>query len=233
LYVYIHIANPTRKTLDVLHIHPVPVKKPSFSTVQHIPYDSSFPIAQAYKQHNPIIIEDLQTAPSLGIIDSSNALVSGAHGYACVPLWFGDTFEGTLTAVFKECISEDGPEVQALVGSGMYIAAALAHARLHRAVENERRRLRAVLDQLPEGILITEASNGCISYANAAAANILGIPVTRLTGIPLNRHPQILALIQDALPVPQARLPDACCSPTFTEAHIIATKVHVSTSYIL
>ncbi|TMC87850.1 MAG: hypothetical protein E6J10_04265, partial [Chloroflexi bacterium] len=129
LYVYIHIANPTQKTLELLHIHPVPAKKPSLSSVQHIPYDSSFPIAQAYKQHNPIIIENLQTAPSLGIIGSSNALVmSDGHGYACVPLWFGDTFEGTLTAVFKECISEDGPEVQALVGSGMYIAAALAHA---------------------------------------------------------------------------------------------------------
>jgi PAS domain-containing protein len=229
LYVYIHIANPTRKTLDLLHIHPVPAKKPSFSSVQHIPYDSSFPIVQVYKQHNPIIIENLQTAPSLGIIDSSNALVmSGGHGYACVPLWFGDTFEGTLTAVFKECISEDGPEVQALVGSGMYIAAALAHARLHRTIENERRRLRAVLDQLPEGILITEASNGCISYANAAAANILGIPVTSLTGIPLNRHPQILTLIHDALPVPQAGLPTTGTS-NYTQAAYkenIATRIN-------
>ncbi len=229
LYIYIHIANSNQKTLDLLHIHPVPAKKPSFSSVQHIPYDSSFPIAQAYKQHNPIIIEDLQTAPSLGIIDSSNALVmSGAHGYTCVPLWFGDTFEGTLTAVFKECISEDGPEVQALVGSGMYIAAALAHARLHRTVENERRRLRAVLDQLPEGILITEASNGCISYANAAAANILGIPVTSLTGIPLNRHPQILTLIHDALPVPQAGLPAAGTSnyPQAAYKENIATRIN-------
>jgi PAS fold len=93
LYVYTHIANPVQKALDLLHIHPVPVKNPSYSTLQHIPYDSSFPIAQAYKQHNPIIIEDLQAALSLGTVDSSHPLVmGGAHGYACVPLWVGVTF---------------------------------------------------------------------------------------------------------------------------------------------
>lgn len=218
LYVYIHIANPTQKTLDLLHIHPVPVKKSSFSTVRHIPYGSSFPIGQAYKQHNPIIIEDLQAAPGLGIIERSNALVkSGGHGYACVPLWFGDTFEGTLTAVFKECITEDGPEVQALVGSSTHIAAALAHARLHKTVENERRRLRCILDQLPQGILITEASNGLISYANAAAAHILGTPVSGLIGIPLIQHPQITTLIQAALPATQAGMP-ATGASSYTQA---------------
>ncbi len=197
LYVYTHIANPVQKALDLLHIHPVPVENPSYSTLQHIPYGSSFPIAQAYKQHNPIIIEDLQAAPSLDTADSNHPLVmSDARGYACVPLWFGVTFEGTLTAVFKESIAADGPEVQALMGSGIHIAAALAHARLRKVVENERTRLRAVLDQLPEGILIVEAANGSISYANAAAAYILGIPVTSLIGIPLNRHPQINVVMQ-------------------------------------
>ncbi len=110
----------------------------------------------------------------------------------------------------------------------MYIAAALAHARLHRTVENERKRLRAILDQLPEGILITEASNGCISYANAAAANILGITLTSLAGIPLNRHPQILTLIHDALPVPQAGLP-ATGTSNYTQAAYkenIATRIN-------
>jgi len=61
--------------------------------------------------------------------------------------------------------------------------AALVHARLHAAVEDERARLRAILDQLPEGILLVEATDGNISYANASAATILGIPVPGLIGV--------------------------------------------------
>src|SRR6266853_3410788 len=122
LSVYIHIANPAQKTLDLLHIHPLPTLEKALRIVQHIPYDSPFPIAQVYKQRSPIIIEDLQTRPSSGILDSSNLLVrSGAHGYVCVPLWFKDYFEGTLTAVFQEDIHSNGPEVQALVGSSTHI----------------------------------------------------------------------------------------------------------------
>jgi PAS domain S-box-containing protein len=78
--------------------------------------------------------------------------------------------------------------VHALVGMGTHIAAALAHARLHATIEKERTRLRAVLDQLPEGILIAETSGGAISYANPAATQILGISTEEITRIPLHRH---------------------------------------------
>src|SRR6266700_2400243 len=78
---------------------------------QEEPYNSSYPIAKAYQQHTPIIIEDLQTAATTGMIEPDNRLVTtGAHGYVCVPLWFGDHFEGTLTATFKEPIHSDSPE---------------------------------------------------------------------------------------------------------------------------
>jgi len=57
-------------------------------------------------------------------------------------------------------------------------------------IEDERVRLHAILDQLPEGVLITDVSTGSISYANAAAADILGISLLNLIGTPLHRHPQ-------------------------------------------
>ncbi|HCI82256.1 MAG TPA: hypothetical protein DHW02_21490, partial [Ktedonobacter sp.] len=57
------------------------------------------------------------------------------------------------------------------------------------AVENERIRLHTILDQLPEGVLITEVSTGSISYANVAASKLLDIPLSNLIGTTL-RYPQ-------------------------------------------
>ena len=82
--------------------------------------------------------------------------------------------------------------------------AALVHARLHAPVEDERARLRAILDQLPEGILLVEATDGNISYANASAATILGIPVQDLISVSFHQHarshPLNDAHIRQALP---------------------------------
>lgn len=189
-YVYIHMADPEHQALRLLRIHPFPRGDQVRRAVQYVPYKSAYPIAKAYQHHTPIVIEDLETTTT-GSIEPANRFVPmGARGYICVPLWFGDHFEGTLTAIFKNSIRPDGPEVRTLVGCSMYIATALAHARLHASIENERARLHAVIDQLPEGIVITEASDGVVSYANAAAATILGVPLTQLIGAPPYRYPQ-------------------------------------------
>lgn len=188
LYVYTHIADPLHSVLRLLHIRPVP-EKLALRTIQRVPYDGPYPMATAYRQRDPIIIDDLQTGVSRDAREHYRLVSDEGHGYVCVPLWFGEQFEGTLSAIFKDPISPNGPEVQALVGSGTHLAAALAHARLHSAVENERTRLRTILDQLPEGVVIVEADNGHISYANTAASSILGIPVAQLIGTPLNQYP--------------------------------------------
>jgi len=57
------------------------------------------------------------------------------------------------------------------------------------AVENEHARLQAVLDQLPEGVLLIEASGQRISYANTAAAHILGVPITEIGRLPTSEYP--------------------------------------------
>lgn len=202
LYVYTHIADPSHTILRLLHIRPVP-EKPVLRAVQRIPYDGPYPVAEAYRQREPIIIDDLQTAVPQDLRERLYQLVTDeGHGYICVPLWFGDQFEGTLSAIFKEIISPDGSEVLALVGSGTHLAAALAHARLHSTIENERARLRTVLDQLPEGVVIAEATNGHVSYTNAAASSILGLPIAQLVDAPLNRYPLThLVTTRDGQPV--------------------------------
>jgi PAS domain S-box-containing protein len=67
-----------------------------------------------------------------------------------------------------------------------------AHNELQAAnvvVENECAYLHTLLEQLPEGIMIIDATDGCISYANPAAAQLLGMPLTAMLGVPVHRHP--------------------------------------------
>jgi PAS domain S-box-containing protein len=191
-YVFIHTADMTQNALRLLHVNPKPGANSIANLLQFVPFSSrSFPISYAYQSKEPIVIEDIQAAAAhneYGLNSDSTLTTSGARGYICMPLWFGDQFEGTLTATFNEPIAPDGPQVQTFTGCATHIAAAFAHARLHKQVESERSRQRAILDQLPEGIIITEAASGSVSYANAAAAMILGVSVSKLNSTPINSY---------------------------------------------
>jgi signal transduction histidine kinase len=173
----IHIADPEQQVLHLLHNRAAQhIEQETVALLQHVPYTSQLIVARAPQHHEPIIIEDVQAAARAGEIPGDHPIVKhGRCGYVCIPLWFKD-FEGTLSVLFKETVAQDSPEVQTLVGCATHLAAALAHARLHATVENERARLRAVLDQLPEGVLLVEASDSGVSYVNAAATHVIGIP---------------------------------------------------------
>lgn len=54
-------------------------------------------------------------------------------------------------------------------------------------MEEERHRWVAILDQLPEGVLVIEATTSIIRYANAMAMQLLGLPASQVLGFPLNR----------------------------------------------
>lgn len=45
----------------------------------------------------------------------------------------------------------------------------------------------ALLDQMPEGVLLVEATTSIIRYANAMAMQLLGLPISQLVGRPLNQ----------------------------------------------
>jgi PAS domain S-box-containing protein len=186
--VCIHVAHSEQEELRLLCIKTAPGVEYLPEIIDAVPYSSSLPIGQTHKRRSPIITEDLQA--TITAASSVPLPLVNVHGYVCVPLWFKDRFEGTLTAMFRNPIQPDGVEVQTLVGCSLHIAVALAHARLHEAVENEHARLQAVLDQLPEGVLLIEASGQRISYANAAAAHILGVPVAQIGMLPTsNQYP--------------------------------------------
>ena len=186
-YVYIHTADTAKQELKLLHIYPPLETQKYISLAQRIPFDSAYPVAQAHQQKEPILIEDTHSAAQQDA-RFKPLLAINTHGYICVPLWFRDHFEGTLTAIFSEPLLPDAPQVRTLIGCSTHIAVAFAHARLHAAVEHERSRLHSILQQLPEGVLIVEASSDAISYANDTAASILGIPTLNLVGLPLHQY---------------------------------------------
>ncbi|MBE3558061.1 MAG: PAS domain-containing protein [Ktedonobacteraceae bacterium] len=185
----LHIADPVQKTMRLLCTYTPPGYEKVIESMRMVPYERiTHPIRQALDRPDPIVIEDLQMAAAAGEIGKSHPLVrQGERGYACIPLWFRDQFTGTLSATFSHPILPAGWQVRTLVSISGQVAAALAHARLHEELEQERNRLRSILDQLPEGILILEVSDGTISYANPAAAQLLGRPHGELSGKPLNQ----------------------------------------------
>lgn len=203
----LHTANHTQRVLKLLYAYNLfESDEHALKVLESIPYENLTLTKQAVIQSDPIVAEDLQEIAEKGLVDKNNPIVrAGIRGYICMPLWFGDHFEGTITATFLRRINAEGPEVRAIAGSGTHIASALAHARLHATVESEQSRLRAILDQLPEGILIAEVSNGSISYANPVAAHILGIPSEEITRTPLHRHTWLRPYIDttlDGYPIP-------------------------------
>jgi PAS domain S-box-containing protein len=194
----IHTAHPEQRVFKLLCAsRPHGPAPEELKSMDYMPYEQLGLTKGVLTQRDPIVVEDLQIAAEEGKLNRNSPLLRlGTCGYVCVPLWFGDQLEGTIVASFRSPISRDGSEVHAMVGMGTHIAAALAHARLHATIEKERTRLRTVLDQLPEGILIAETSGGAISYANPAAAQILGISTEEITHIPLHRHSWLRAGIE-------------------------------------
>jgi PAS domain S-box-containing protein len=215
LALYIHAADPTQHAFRLLQIRTPPGGESIQALLQRVPTESPLWLARACKGRDPLVIADLPAALASGFSlqnPSLMPLISAlqVQSYVCVPLWCDEQLEGALTAVFSIPIHATGPEVQTLVGCRSHIAAALAHARLHSAVAHQRARLRTILDQLPEGMLLVEAADGCISYANAVSAELLGLPLSTLPGLPLGALLESCAVIDaHGEPLPSEAFPAA------------------------
>jgi PAS domain S-box-containing protein len=187
--IWLHIDDPVQQALRLLCYHISIGNEYILDQLRTIPYASSLYVAQAPRRREPLVIEDIQAAVAAGLVAQDSVLArTGRRGYLSVPLWFGDQFEGVLTASFEQAIETQGPEVQTFFECGTHIAAALAQARLHQTIAHERARLGAILDQLPEGILLVDVASSSISYANLAAASLLGMSLVDLVNMPLHQY---------------------------------------------
>ncbi|QBD82691.1 PAS domain-containing protein [Ktedonosporobacter rubrisoli] len=174
-HIYIHTADAELQMLHLLTSSPS-MKSDSQQTRQAIPYSSHSPLAEVRRTQKPIIVQNGNDhAPE----SSQFSFQPGTHCYICIPLYFKDQFQGTLTATFDQTLHQQGEEVQILTGCAVHLASALAQAHQHATVENKCRRLHALLDQLPLGIAVFEHDHR-LSYLNSAGARISGIPASDL-----------------------------------------------------
>ncbi|GCE03257.1 ATP-binding protein [Dictyobacter aurantiacus] len=120
-----------------------------------------------------------------------------------IPLWFGNHYEGMLTAAFASGLPQETTLLSALTAAGTYIAAALVQARMKLTIQSEQTSLYTILDQIPEGALIADAISGSIRYANEAAASLLQTSLAQLIGLPVHqftRQPVPEHMVQGVLP---------------------------------
>ena len=111
---------------------------------------------------------------------------TGAATFVNLALDAGARRFGVLTLVGRAPHEPTREELALLESLALQIGAELEGVRRREQAEAERARLQAVVDQLPEGILLFDAA-GRLTMANRSAAEILGGPVDRgamLQGLP-------------------------------------------------
>ena len=149
-------------------------------------------LLQAMQQRTPLIRRTSQEQETGQKGSRERNTLLALPEITCVvylPLWRaqGAKCEGVLVAGFATEEELDALVLPTLSACAPHLTAALAETWIHAALADERQRLRTVLDQLPEGVILVEAQSGKVSYANPAAAGLLGYALPHLVGAPLNQ----------------------------------------------
>jgi PAS domain S-box-containing protein len=152
-----------------------------------IPLDSTLPIAVAARDNVPLWLEDVKAALA-GDDIGREATAHTANASACaVPLQADGVTFGALGLSFATPTTFDD-ETRSLIGAYAdlcsqaltRVALTAIREQLVADLEAERARLEALLQQLPEGLMIAEAPSGRIVLANERLEEILGIPRSEL-----------------------------------------------------
>jgi PAS domain S-box-containing protein len=162
------------------------------------PVDLAVPIAEAARGAEPVWVESLEALRRrYPLMD--DVPLRGQRAWACLPLELPGRVLGVLTLGFEreQGFAREDKDFACLVAR--YCAQALEHARLYarerelreeaeraraeaeasrQLVEQEHRRLQAVLQQMPQGVLLVEAPSGRMLMANEQAARIGGRSVS-------------------------------------------------------
>jgi PAS domain S-box-containing protein len=152
---------------------------------------ASNPLSQAAREAIPIWVPDVQTAEAEDERTRSAFGTTANRSLCAVPLLADGITFGVLGLSFAEPRPFDD-EDRALIGAYADLCAqALARValtgireRLVTDLESQRARLEALLQQLPEGLIIAEAPSGRIVLANDRLEEILRVPAIELHDLP-------------------------------------------------
>lgn len=155
-------------------------------------FDAPALTSRAISSGSPQVLEDLSAVPDDLAIPRELGARFGFGSLVAVPLLVRGRLVGAMTYLTRHAHRFSMQELQTISTVGDIIAVGLENARLYEEAEQERRRLTAVVENSPEGILFFEAPSGQIVLANSAAERLLGQALDRAA--PMLEHPRIYGL---------------------------------------
>jgi serine phosphatase RsbU (regulator of sigma subunit)/GAF domain-containing protein/CHASE3 domain sensor protein len=157
-----------------------------------------------------VIITDAQTEP---LPLNLNIDAAGVRGIIGVPLKTADRLLGVAIMGASEVKELSDRERHLLKVFSQRASTAIDRAQYYRKLEDaekraryERERLQAIIDNLPEGVIIARAPDGKLELANKAALSLYGLD--HLPNVYLSQHARILNLYRpNGEPIPPDELP--------------------------
>jgi PAS domain S-box-containing protein len=129
------------------------------------------------KQGTVVISHVLRASATLDISGLTEAL----HSLVAIPLRSENNFYGILWLAFREEHTFEDEEMTFLTTLAGQAAIAANNARLFADAEEGRRKLEAVLESTPDGMIVTD-TQGHITLMNPAAEEYLGVRIEKVRG---------------------------------------------------
>ncbi|TAK30587.1 MAG: PAS domain-containing protein [Chloroflexota bacterium] len=204
--VALFAADESRQELRLLGHRNQP---PEFvECLRTVPFDGPGLAARAIMTGTVQVVEDVAEASDEFSISRKLSSRFGWRSLIAMPLLVRGRGVGVMTYATRNPRHFSARELETIRTVGDIVAVGLENAQLYEEAQEERRRLMAVVENSPEGILFFEASDGRAIFWNRAAEEILGQPLKDKTV--LSECPRLYGLCRlDGTPYPADELPAA------------------------
>ena len=181
---------------------------------QRYPADTPAPIGESLRTRGVVLVESEEAYRTRYAPETLVQARGGSGAWAAIPLLTGERLLGALGLSFPAARIFDAAEHAAMRTLGDLCAQALERARLyeaqhaaHQEATTERDRVRQILNTLPVGVVIVDAT-GRVTMANGASRDILGADVLEQAAVaPDEAHSTNGAQRPDGGPAPAMETP--------------------------
>lgn len=158
-----------------------------------------------FQRREPLVLPDMLADPRT--VNRAWIEAEGLHAFAGVPLMLRDRCLGVLCAMRAGELTFGAPDVDLLASFAAHAATAIQNARLYERAEGEGERLRAILEAIPEAVMVVEGRPGereiRFVMANRARVELMRTPALVLGA----RTPDYELIRPDGTPLEDAELP--------------------------
>jgi signal transduction histidine kinase len=174
--------------------------------MEHISLDERATAALAIATGEIQVVEDVSSLPPGHALAEALHRLGGSWSKLAVPLLAHGQAIGVLDCLSHRQRTYIAEELEAVTLIAELLASGLQNAFLYENAQEERRCLRAVIDNSPEGIVLFDAPSGAVVLANAAAEQMLGRSMEH--DLPIEELPRFYGLLRpNGTPCPVDELP--------------------------